>query len=154
MKTGFSHEVAPRLIRESPGMTSDEVAKLALSNELCSSDAKDPVRSLGNTLAKEVREGRLPEIVARRDGNILRYYPKDTPSTIEPNSGYESISIRLNRFSIEQADLLVEVERFKNRSEALAWLIDEGIRTNEEFLKEVREGIEKIGEIKRSLQVK
>jgi len=57
VRKGFSHDVAPLLIREIPVMTAIEVADLALERSLCDSDSVTPVQSLANTLAREVREG-------------------------------------------------------------------------------------------------
>lgn len=153
MKKGFSHGEAPRLIREKPGMTSTEVAKLALGRGLCSSDSKKypPEVSLGNTLAKEVREGRLPGIVARKEGGVLRYYPTDgtipTSPSINPE---EPVSLRLPRASLEKVDELVEVGQVNSRSEALAWLVGEGIKANEGQLDKVHGAVQQIREIKRS----
>ena len=178
MKKGFSHGVAPDLVRQKPGMTANEVAELALSRGLCSSDAKDPVDSLGKTLAKEVREGRLPEVYANRVGGLLRYYPAEvwdmergetwvlppdafTPDgqaprvaavTSAPTALSETVSIRLPRDKVELADLLVEAGQFSTRSEALAYLVGEGIARNHPRIEKVRQAVEQIRAIKRSLE--
>lgn len=160
MKKGFSHGVAPDLIREKPGMTKDEVAELALRRGLCGSDAKktDPVFSLGSTLAKEVREGRLPEVRAERVGGVLRYYPASggppkTPMIISspPTGPDEAVSIRLPREHVEIADLLVEVGKYGSRSEALASLVSEGVSRNEALIKKARDAAAQIQAIKQSL---
>ena len=148
MKKGFSHVVAPDLVRQKPGMTAEEVAELALRRGLCSSDAKktDPKTSLGNTLAKEVREGRLPEIRAERVGGVLCYYPasdgpprSSTTTTSPPTSPDEPVSIRLPREKVEVADFLVEAGQFSTRSEALAYLVGEGIARNHPQIEKVRQ---------------
>ena len=74
MKQGFTYQVAPKLIREAPGMTAPEVAVLALNRGLCQSDASDPVFSLASSLAKMVRDGLHTE-VRREFINKWRYYP-------------------------------------------------------------------------------
>ena len=60
-------------VLERPGMTSREVAELALMRDLAGSDSKDPAMSLASTLAKEVREGRHQSIRAERVNGLLRY---------------------------------------------------------------------------------
>lgn len=146
MKKGFSHKVAPALIEERPGMTKEEVAELALKRGLCGSDAvkTTPVESLGNTLEKEVREGRLPDIEARKE-DVLRYYPvlkasKGNHGAAEsvPVTRDGTVSVRLPIENIEQADLLVKAQKFGSRSEGLAWLIEEGIKRNERVLADIK----------------
>jgi len=159
MKKGFSHGVAPDLIRQKPGMTAQQVAELALNADLCGSDSKTPISSLANTLAKEVREGRHPEVRAERVGGVLRYYPvsddglpEGSPTVSLPAKGlYETVSIRLPREMAGVADLLVEAGQYSTRSEALAWLVGEGILRNELRVKKVRGAVEQIRAIKRSL---
>ena len=158
MKKGFSHGVAPDLINERPGMKSLQVAELALSRNLCSSDSKTPALSLGQTLAKEVREGRLPEVVARKVGGVLCYYPAtsngaETPTIVKPPSVNrdETVSIRLGSDTVELIDQMVEVGKFGTRSEALAWLVGEGIANNEELLEKVMTAVKQIRSIKASV---
>ena len=158
MKKGFSHEVAPELIREEPGLRADQIAERALSRGLCDSDAKEPVRSLAATLAKEVRERRLPGIYAKKMGSALRYYPGSHDSVIGSTVAIEpipitaeSVSIRLDHQRVEVADLLVEVGKFSSRSESLAWLVAEGIERNDEKIMMVRRAVDEIRLIKSSI---
>ena len=159
MKKGFSHGVAPALIRETPGMRADQVAERALSSGLCDSDAKDPIRSLAATLAKEVREGRLPEVCSREVAGVLRYYPtsligiESFELPIEVGSGPdEAVSIRLPHTTVNLADQMVEVGKFGSRSEALAWLVSEGIKRNGSEIENVRESADRIRTIKSAFQ--
>ena len=153
MRKGFSHGVAPDLVRESPGMTSRQVAELAMSRGLSSSDAKDdPVFSLGSTLAKEVREGRLPEVVARKERGVLRYYPAGVgESGATSSDSHEMISVRLPQAQIQIADQLVQVDKFGSRNEALAWLVTEGIARNRDTVDKVNAAVQRIRAIKSSL---
>ena len=158
MRKGFSHGTAPDLIRQNSGLTAPEVAELALNQGLCGSDAKDPIASLGNTLAKEVREGRLPEIRAKQVNGVLRYYDTLASRTTTPSSGghappitEEVVTIRLPPEHVEAADLLVEVAQHRTRSEALAWLVAEGVRQNQPQMERVRKAVEQIRVIKQSV---
>ena len=155
MQKGFSHGVAPDLIRERPGMTSRQVAELAMNRGLSSSDAKDdPAFSLGSTLAKEVREGRLPEVVVRKERGVLRYYPAAGGESGTREASYDSdevFSIRLPRAQIQVADQLVQVDKFGSRNEALAWLIAEGVARNRDTVDKVKAAVQRITEIKSSL---
>jgi hypothetical protein len=77
MQTGFSHGVAPTLIERNPGRPARFYARTALKQNLAGSDAKDREFSLASTLAKEVRERRLPGIEARTVGGVLCYFPSN-----------------------------------------------------------------------------
>lgn len=158
MKKGFSHGVAPDLIREQPGMTANEVAERALNRGLAGSDGKYPVQSLGHTLAKEVREVRLPEVVARKVGGVLRYYPASAePEKFPPANTLgllerdETVSIRLASDAVRAADNLVEAGKSATRSEALAWLVAEGIARNEPLIDRVTKAVQEIARIKASI---
>ncbi|MCH7626022.1 MAG: hypothetical protein IIC83_08880 [Chloroflexi bacterium] len=159
MVKGFSHGVAPDLIAEKPEMTSSEVAEIALSRGLAESNSSDPVRSLGNTLAKEVREGRLKESVrAELVRGVLRYYPVSAgqPTGIDisaPTTGpyEETVSIRLPKEHIEIADLMVEVGKYRSKSEALAWFVAQGIHNKQSVIAEVKKAAEQIRAIKGSI---
>ena len=158
MKKGFSHGVAPTLIAENPGMTASEVAERALSRGLAESDSSDPVRSLAATLAKEVREGRHKEVRADRASGVLRYYPISSgqPTGLDRGSPMvrtyeETVSIRLPREHVEIADLMVEVGKYKSRSEVLAWFVAEGINNKQSGIEEVKIAAEQIRAIKGSI---
>jgi hypothetical protein len=84
MQTGFSHEVAPRLIRRNPGRPARFYARIALKQKLAGSDALDPEFSLASTLAKEVRERRLPGIESRMVGGTFCYFPADVQKSRYP----------------------------------------------------------------------
>jgi len=95
MQTGFSHEVAPGLIRRHPGQPSRFYARMALDLKLAGSDAVNPEYSLASTLAKEVREGRLREIEVKRIGRSLRYFPAISQTAhrrVFPNTAREAHS--------------------------------------------------------------
>lgn len=95
MQTGFSHEVAPGLIRQHPGQPSRFYARMALDLKLAGSDALEPEYSLASTLAKEVREGRLREIEVRKIGRSLRYFPATSQSArrrVFPSTAREGLS--------------------------------------------------------------
>lgn len=81
-KRGFM-KIARRIIHEQPGLTRDEVAERTLQRDPSLSNARNPVHSLGATLAKQVQTGMEADIEAR-DERPTRYYPKGT--SITPNS--------------------------------------------------------------------
>lgn len=162
MPKGFTYRVAPKLVRENPGMTSLELAGLALATGRSFSNAvkSDPRRSLAASLDKEVREGRHKEIRQEVIHGVRRNYPvSGVPSTNggTPGNGVpdaeETISIRLPKPHIDLADSLVVIGQFKTRSEALAWLIAGGVLYRKPHLEKVRQALEQIQSIKKSLEL-
>lgn len=76
MPKGFMR-VANQIISEHPeGLTMGEVAEEALHRDPSLSNARDPVFSLGTTLAKQVRMGWEPAIETRDTRRPIRYFPK------------------------------------------------------------------------------
>src|SRR5437016_2488110 len=82
MQHGFK-SIVRDLVRAHPGLSSDEYAIMALEKGLARSDSKDPVFALQSTLRKEVREGRMPDIIARKVDRKLHYFPANqSPSLL------------------------------------------------------------------------
>lgn len=72
---GFFMEKARQIVKDNPGLTMREVAERFHRDYPDCSRAKNPVQSLGTTLAKQVRDGLEACIEAR--GKPLRFYYKD-----------------------------------------------------------------------------
>jgi len=164
MKRGFTYQVAPPLVRENPGRTASEYAELALRRGLCQSNSKTPVQSLANTLAKEVREGRHPDIRAQEVQGQLRYFPSmsgysssvsrpsnvsSTPSPAQQNEEAVVVSVPNNLTQV--LDLFVEVGKCNSRAEAARRFMELGIKHDADTINNVRKAAERIREIKRSI---
>jgi len=145
MQRGFM-ELVPSIIKEFPGETAEFYAREALDSGIVSSDAKDPVLSLANTLAKQVREGREPGIRREQIGGKYRYF-----LVSEPDEGHlENIAVQifLSTQEIEVLDNLVAVGKCKNRSDAIMWLAREGIKARGGYLDKVADTRKQIERIK------
>jgi len=154
VQKGFKKVVLP-LIRANPGLTAEEYASMALEQGLCDSDSKNPVFSLSTTLRKQVREGRMPEIKAIKVNGRLHFFPvgygagqqfglpkKDSTVTIllPPDVGHT-------------VDTLVELGSLPNRGEGLIWLAREGIKANQEKLKNAERVVGQIRGLKESVSI-
>lgn len=151
---GFK-KIVVELIKKYPGLTAEEYAKMALDQGLCGSDSKNPVFSLATTLRKEYREGRMPSIRAEKIGGKLRFYPLNYPDNKQDKSHKPDVAITgvLSAEDSESIDALVEIGKFKNRSEALSWLVKEGIKTKQEELNQAKDILNKIRQLKNSLTI-
>jgi len=141
MQKGFK-KIAPALIQTNPWLTADEYAKMALDQHLCRSDSKNgpngQVFSLSTTLRKEVREGRMPGIksVRMNDGK-LHFGPADhTPAM--PSRRDTGVTVVLPVEVADITDMLVAIDQFKNRSEALIWLAQEGVKAKQVYLQQCK----------------
>jgi hypothetical protein len=155
MQKGFK-KVAPDLIQANPWLTPQEYAKMALDRHLCSSDSENPVFSLATTLMKEVREGRMPGIKGVKVNGRLRYGPAaQTPTNYSTTSSRPDIGVTvvLPPEVAQITDMLVEIEKFSNRGEALVWLAQEGITAREPELQGVKVAHQQIKRLKQSISL-
>jgi len=152
MQHGFK-AVVERLIRDTPGLPAKEYAAMALERGLCGSDSMNPLQSLGSTLAKQVREGRMPGIRAEKVGGVLCYFPNDSFSAAEPRSTPDMrIEVRLPGDVASDVHALVEVGRCPSPSDAVAWLVREGTKAQRPTLDRIHSVLHEIRRLKQSVQ--
>jgi len=164
VKKGFK-KIIPDLVRANPGLTAKEYAKMALDQGLCNSDSKDPAFSLATTLMKEIREGRMSGVKATKGERPMRFYPDNYASNEVMKKIADDIvnktlsnwdkplTILLPADVAQAMDMLVEVSRFGNRSEALVWLAREGMKAKGLELAQVKKVAEQIKQLKKSVPV-
>jgi hypothetical protein len=147
MRHGFK-EVVRDLVHVHPGLSSDEYAQMALDRGLAHSDSANPVFSLQSTLRKEVREGRMPDIVARKVGGKLHYFPlgEESHANVSPTviAGVKtpesvSLTVAVPHDIVDALDLLVDLHKVKNRSDALIRFARLGIEAKSSELDRARE---------------
>lgn len=154
MKSGFTEFTATRLIPDSPGKTAQEYAReyLQLGDNL--SDAENPVESLANTLDKQVREGREKRVRRERVAGKYRFFPASAPSNTDPDMVKEDIVIQVSLPKQELDDLnnLIALDKFKSKSNAIAWLISEGVKANRNYLDKIANIRKQIEQMKREIE--
>jgi len=149
MQHGFKG-VAPSLIAEKPGLSADDYARLALERHLCKSDSVDPVFSLASTLRKEVREGRMIGVVAKKAGGKICFYPSDFASKPEALAHEVTVQVLLPSQVATTIDELVELGRFPSAARAAIWLIEEGIRAKQNALDQISIELDEIRQKKQA----
>ena len=146
MKQGFMDHVATILVPEFPGATALWYAQAYLK-EGGSSDAEYPEQSLANTLSKQVKTGREKRIRRERIKGVYCYFPASITS--KPDSNEEIVvQLSLPAKELKDIDNLVAVDKFKNRSYAIRWLVMEGIKANRDYLDKVADTISQIEQLK------
>ena len=137
MRHGFK-SVVRDLVRAHPGLSSDEYAQMALDKGLATSDSRNPVFSLQSTLRKEVRERRMPDVIARKVDGKLHFFPanqdpmvsvNDHASAVSGMRAHESVSLTVlvPNDIVTVLDLLVELNKVRNRADALLRFVRIGL---------------------------
>ena len=149
MKRGFM-DLAVVIIKETPGLTAQEVAREALDFNSNLSDAQNPEQSLASTLNKQVQTGLEKRIRREHIKGVYRYFLASAPSTSDSN---EEIVVQLSlpAQALEDIDNLVAVGKFDNRSSAIRWLTLEGVKANRAYLDKVADTKKQIDHLKRDI---
>jgi Arc/MetJ-type ribon-helix-helix transcriptional regulator len=150
MKREFMDLAANSIIPTFPGQTAQWIAGEALAHDSELSDAKNPIVSLANTLSKQVQTGREKRIRRERISGIYRYSPA---SGSFPSDSIEGVIVQLplSMQELKDIDNLVAVDKFHNRSDAIKWLVMEGITANRGYLDKVADTRNQIEQLKREV---
>ena len=150
MKRGFMDLAVNSIIPAFPGQTALWIAREALAHDSDLSDAENPEASLANTLSKQVQTGREKRIRRERIGGAYHYFCVSGSS--HPNSGEDIVAqISLSTQELEDIDSLIAVGKFNNRSDAIKWLVTEGIKANRDYLNKVADTSKQIERLKRDV---
>ena len=150
MKRGFMDFVATRLIPDYPGQTAVWYAReyLKLFND--GSDAKNREQSLASTLNKQVQTGQERRVWRKKISGVYRYFPASMAPTSDSNEEI-IVQLSLSTQEMEDIDNLVAVGKFNNRSDAIKWLVIEGITANRGYLDKVADARNQIERLKREI---
>ncbi len=151
MRQGFMEHVATVLIPEFPGETALWYARAYLQEAgRDGSDSKTPEQSLANTLSKQVQTGKEKRIRRERIRGVYCYFPASARTT--PDSSEEIIvQLSLLAKELQDVDNLVTVDKFKTRSNAVRWLVMEGIKANRAYLQKVADTVNQIEQLKKEV---
>ncbi|MFC1916704.1 hypothetical protein ACFLX1_01040 [Chloroflexota bacterium] len=143
-------DLALTIIKEYPGLSASEVAREALDYSSDLSDAKNAEQSFATTLNKQVQTGHEKRIRRERVGGLYRYFPASMPADSDSN-GEIFAQISLPKDRLKDIDNLVAVDKFNNRSDAVKWLVIEGIKTNRAYLDKVADTRQQIDKLRREV---
>ena len=159
MPQPFSPEVASRLIRENPWRTTDEIVSDALARKIIGSTGRDPIAGQGGALVKMYLEGRLPEVCRDETRRPYRYYtkgignsqPQATPARPLENAP-QTTSFRSTLEQDEILTALVSVDAFSSRTDAIRWLLDQGITAKQELIQRALEAHKQIEHLRKGVK--
>ena len=149
----FSPEVATRLIKENPGRTAEEIVRDALDRGIIISRSFNGMAGQTGALAKMYNNQRLPQVVRNESQRPFRYYPQGAtvinsqskplsdPVTFRPTPEQEVVFTALN-----------ETRKFSTRSEAVSWLLDQGITSNKSSIDKIVQAYNEIQRLRQQVQ--
>jgi Arc/MetJ-type ribon-helix-helix transcriptional regulator len=109
------------------------------------------VQSLASTLNKQIQTELERRVWRKKLNDGLYHY---FPASMLPTSGSsEEIAVQfsLTVQELKDIDNLVAVNKFKNRSDAIKWLITEGVKANRAYLDKVADTRNQIEHLKKDL---
>ena len=132
MASPFTSQVATKLIRENPGWSAQEIVKDALDRGIIGSRGRNHMAGQVGALAKMHNSGSLTEVWRAEHQRPYRYYPKDAAIVQQqPKPVSEPITFRPTPEQEEILTALTETKRFLSRSEAVQWLLAQGIASKQ-----------------------
>jgi hypothetical protein len=152
------------LIREEVGRSAQEIVADALDRRIISSTGRELLAGQVGALAKMYKQGRLPDVWRDESVRPYRYYPKtsdgSTPEPVRPSPvrlGTASVLAQAITFrpSPEQdkaLTALVSVGACSNRSDAIHWLLDQGLAAKDEFIKQALEAHQQIEDLRTGIK--
>ena len=150
MKRGFMDLAVNSIIPAFPGQTAQWVAREALAHDSDLSDSKTPIASLANTLNKQVQTGREKRIRRERIKGKYCYFLASGASASDSNEDIVA-QISLSAQELKDIDNLIAVDKFHNRSDAIKWLVMEGMTANRGYLDKVADTRNQIERLKREV---
>ena len=171
MQRNFVRQVGPKLINEDPGHPAEVYARRALERGLSESNSQGPVFSLASSLARTVREQRLPSIRRAQVDGVYCYFPAETTADTpdrdvsrSDNSGRTDERVRRGHDTtiipigvgdevLHAVDLLVEIGQYQSRADAILWIADEWLAQNQVFIHRLVAAVERVRELRASLKV-
>ncbi len=149
MGTGFM-DLAVDIVKAYPGETALWIAREALDFKSDFSIAQNKEQSLASTLNKQVQTGQEKHIRRERIKGKYCYFPASGASASDSNEDIVA-QISLSTQELKDIDNLVAVGKFHNRSDAIKWLVIEGITANRGYLDKVADAKNQIERLKREV---
>ncbi len=150
MPEPFSPEVATRLIHQEPGRTAQEIVEDALRRGIIVGT------ELGQkgALSKMLNSGRLPEVRRDEERRPYRFYPRNRKSdgpTVRSDSSSQVISFRPTPKQDRVVTALVSVGVASTRTEAVQWLLEQGISAKADYVERALAAQAQIEELRRGM---
>ena len=159
MAQPFTPDIATDLIREEPGRPASEIVRDALSRGIIGTRGEDPIAGQRGALVKMYLEGRLPDIRREESSRPYLYYPKRMANvdfngrqspTVQPST--QGITFRPSTEQDQVLTALVSVGAFSNRTDAIRWLLDQGITAKQDLIQRALETHKQIEHLRKGVK--
>ena len=159
MPQPFSPDVATRLIGEMPGSTAQEIVTYGLDRGIIGSTGRYPLAGQGGALVKMYLEHRLPEVYRDETRRPYRYYPKgignSQPQATQARpleAASQSTSFRSTPEQDKILTALIPVGAFSNRTDAIKWILDQGIAAKQDLIQQALETHKQIEHLRKGVK--
>ena len=164
MAQPFSPEIATNLIGLNPGRTATEIVEDALARGIISSKAKDRIASQGGGLVKMFLEKRLPNVRRDETRRPYKYYPtwnyvvvategnQPVNKSPLPNPAPQATTFRPTPEQDQILTALVSVGASSNRTEAIHWLLNQGIAARRGVIQQALETHKQIERLRKGVK--
>jgi hypothetical protein len=150
MPEPFSPEVATRLIHQNPGRTAQEIVEDALNCGIIGGT----VLGQKGALSKMFNGGRLPDVRRDEERRPQRFYPRNRKGdgpTDRPESSSQVISFRPTPRQDRVVTALVSVGVASTRTDAVQWLLEQGISAKADYVERALATQAQIDELRRGM---
>ncbi len=149
MPSPLTAHVATRLVEENPGWPAQEIIRDGLDRGIIGGTVTGQV----GALTKLYNSGSLPEVRRDERQRPYRYYPKGAvvvPQLQKPVS--EPITFRPTPEQEEILTALTETKKCSSRSEAVHWLLNQGIASKQGDIRRIVQTYREIERLRREAQ--
>ena len=162
MPQSFSPRVATMLIQETPYRSAKEIVSDAIHREVISTGGRDPLAGQVGALAKMYNDGRLPQVGRDESRRPYKYYPLDGRIADNPEVRPRqvarvhpaTITLRPTAEQDEVLNALISVRACSSRSQAIDWLLTQGIAAHRETIQEALKVHGQIEELRRAVTIR
>jgi hypothetical protein len=153
MPSSFTAQLATRLITENPGRSAQEIVRDALDSGIIGSRGRNRIAGQVGALVKMYNRGNLPEVRRDEQQRPYRYYPRGAATAQPPSKPIcEPVTFRPTLEQEEVLTALTETRRFSSRSEAVIWLLNQGIAANQGDIRRITQTYAEIERLRRQVQ--
>ncbi len=150
MPSSLTAQVATKLIMENNGRTAKEIIRDGLDRGIIRGTVAGQVGAL---VKLYIHSGSLPDVRRDEQRRPYRYYLKgSTVVQQQPKVISEPITFRPTSEQEEILMALIETRKYSNRSEAVNWLLNEGIASKQVDIRRIIQTYREIERLRQEVQ--
>jgi hypothetical protein len=147
MASSLTPQVAMQLVEKNNGGTAQKIIRFGLDAEIIRSSGRSRIAGQVGAFVKMYNAGHLPQVYRDEKHRPYKYYLKGSiPVEQSDKLVSEPVTFRPTTEQEKILTALTETKTFPSRSEAIIWLLQQGITANEEYIRKIKDAYSKIEE--------